>query len=576
MTSSSSTSRRACCRFHPAPKPATPKTPCCDACANTSLRKLGHKTYVGMLHRLDRDTSGSLAVALRRTRTPRAASCSSTIASSGTTWRWCRAFPIRRRARFDARISSGYHDGRRKLVDEDAPASMLATDYRVRERLRNAALLELRLHTGRQHQIRLHLEKLGHPLIGERVYSRRTLGKPQPSKRNMLHAWTLAFPHPLTGDRIAVEAPLPADFRSHDQAPRRFLLADGCSFASPTLAQTTLSLAGRPQANDGDPGDLSRHHRRRPRRGGLAARSNRRPVSSRPIRSRASPPPKQTEVRVAFDKDYPLHRRPLPRLPIPPASSSTRSARTSCGRDQDTFEVLLDTFCRSPQRLRLLDQRARARRPTRRLPTRAATSTPTGTRCGGSQARRDRGGLDARSSGSRSRRCASKAGDGHDVGHQLRAPHPPQERGQLLVAGVARVLDLSRIVGRRPRPGLPALKPGRNLRIKPFVLDRRGARRRRRGFRRRLHGGRRLQGRRHAVADARRHRQSGLRPGRSRRAAGQPDAVQPVLSRRSASSSSRTPASSTSATSRATSAQVAPVSVRPKKTCCSSSAAASA
>ena len=73
----------------------------------------------------------------------------------------------------EARISSGYRDGRRILVDADRSGLDSATDYRVRERLKNAALLELRLHTGRQHQIRLHLEKIGHPLIGERVYSQR-------------------------------------------------------------------------------------------------------------------------------------------------------------------------------------------------------------------------------------------------------------------------------------------------------------------------------------------------------------------------------------------------------------------
>jgi 23S rRNA pseudouridine1911/1915/1917 synthase len=114
----------------------------------------------------------------------------------------------------EARISSGYRDGRRKLVDDDDDGLESATDYRVKERLNGAALLELRLHTGRQHQIRLHLEKIGHPLIGERVYSagRESRQAPITAERNMLHAWTLEFPHPLTGARIAVEAPLPSDF----------------------------------------------------------------------------------------------------------------------------------------------------------------------------------------------------------------------------------------------------------------------------------------------------------------------------------------------------------------------------
>jgi 23S rRNA pseudouridine1911/1915/1917 synthase len=196
--------------------------------------KRGHKTYVGMLHRLDRDTSGSLAVALSKNAHAAGREMFREHLFERHYLALVQGIPDPPTGTIHARISSGYRDGRRKLVDEDAAGLDAATDYKVRERLRGAALLELRLHTGRQHQIRLHLEKLGHPLIGERVYSgpvERTTSKPHdlppspelrrasktsgppPAKRNMLHAWTLAFPHPLTGNRIAVEAPLPADFR---------------------------------------------------------------------------------------------------------------------------------------------------------------------------------------------------------------------------------------------------------------------------------------------------------------------------------------------------------------------------
>ena len=133
--------------------------------------KLGHKSYVGMLHRLDRDTSGSLAVALSK----------DAHAAGRENFKFHRferhylalvqGIPNPPAGTIEARISSGYRDGRRKLVDDEDEGLESATDYTVRERLNGAALLELRLHTGRQHQIRLHLEKIGHPLIGERVYS---------------------------------------------------------------------------------------------------------------------------------------------------------------------------------------------------------------------------------------------------------------------------------------------------------------------------------------------------------------------------------------------------------------------
>jgi 23S rRNA pseudouridine1911/1915/1917 synthase len=178
--------------------------------------KRGHKTYVGMLHRLDRDTSGSLAVALSKDAHAAGREMFKEHLFERHYLALVQGIPDPPHGTIKARISSGYRDGRRKLVDEDDPGLDAATDYKVRERLNGAALLELRLHTGRQHQIRLHLEKLGHPLLGERVYSGhqaiRPSGHQVAAKRNMLHAWTLAFPHPLTGKTIAVEAPIPPDF----------------------------------------------------------------------------------------------------------------------------------------------------------------------------------------------------------------------------------------------------------------------------------------------------------------------------------------------------------------------------
>ena len=178
--------------------------------------KRGRKTYVGMLHRLDRDTSGSLAVALSKDAHAAGRELFKEHRFDRHYLALVQGVPERDSGTIQARISSGYRDGRRKLVDEDATGLDAKTDYKVRERFANAALLELRLHTGRQHQIRLHLERLGHPLLGERVYAGQQANGPagrQDTKRNMLHAWTLAFPHPLTGKRISVEADPPEDFQ---------------------------------------------------------------------------------------------------------------------------------------------------------------------------------------------------------------------------------------------------------------------------------------------------------------------------------------------------------------------------
>ena len=182
--------------------------------------KRGHKTYVGMLHRLDRDTSGSLAVALSKDAHASGRQLFKEHRFERHYLALVQGVPNPSKGTIRARISSGYQDGRRKLVDAQSPGLDAATDYEVREPFKRAALLQLTLHTGRQHQIRLHLETLGHPLLGERVYTSQQPASAKATarqasvaaKRNMLHAWKLAFPHPITGARIAVEAPLPKDF----------------------------------------------------------------------------------------------------------------------------------------------------------------------------------------------------------------------------------------------------------------------------------------------------------------------------------------------------------------------------
>lgn len=205
-----------------------PSSPGLGSSEDTVLRRVreymafkrGHKTYVGMLHRLDRDTSGSLAVALSKDAHAAGRELFKHHKFERHYLALVQGIPDPPSGTIEARISTGYRSGRRKLVDEDDEGLEAATDYLVRERLNGAALLELRLHTGRQHQIRLHLEKLGHPLIGERVYASKPSSpqalKPSkaPAKRNMLHAWTLAFPHPILNSRISVDAPLPADFET--------------------------------------------------------------------------------------------------------------------------------------------------------------------------------------------------------------------------------------------------------------------------------------------------------------------------------------------------------------------------
>ncbi len=90
----------------------------------------------------------------------------------------------------------------------------------MRERLPGAALLEVQLETGRQHQIRVHLAHVGLPILGDPVYGRVPRGRPL-ARRPMLHAYRLAFAHPVTGARVAVESAPPEDFQKALAALRR-------------------------------------------------------------------------------------------------------------------------------------------------------------------------------------------------------------------------------------------------------------------------------------------------------------------------------------------------------------------
>ena len=81
------------------------------------------------------------------------------------------------------------------------------TEYRVRKRFDKFTFLEVRIGTGRTHQIRVHMASIGHPVAGDRVYGARSYATSAP--RLFLHAWRIGFTSPATGEKITVEAPLP-------------------------------------------------------------------------------------------------------------------------------------------------------------------------------------------------------------------------------------------------------------------------------------------------------------------------------------------------------------------------------
>jgi 23S rRNA pseudouridine1911/1915/1917 synthase len=174
-------------------------------------RRRGPGGYVGTLHRLDRDTSGALAMALTREAHEAGRDLFGRHAFERLYVALVDGVPAPDTGTIALPIAEAYVDGRRRIAEPGEPSMPAVTHYVVRHAYGEAAaLLELTLETGRQHQIRVHLAHLGHPVLGDRVYGTPLTAAAAP--RQMLHARSLAFPHPITGARIAVEAVLPDDF----------------------------------------------------------------------------------------------------------------------------------------------------------------------------------------------------------------------------------------------------------------------------------------------------------------------------------------------------------------------------
>ncbi len=171
----------------------------------------------GIVHRLDKDTSGLMVVA-------------ASLEAHTALVRALQAREIAREylalvfgrvisgGRVDAPIGRDGRERKRMAVRADGRASV--THYRVAERFADYTLLALRLESGRTHQIRVHMKHIGLPIVGDPVYGRR--GDPWRARlgRQALHARRLSFLHPVSGEACQWEAPLPVDFDAILQALR--------------------------------------------------------------------------------------------------------------------------------------------------------------------------------------------------------------------------------------------------------------------------------------------------------------------------------------------------------------------
>jgi 23S rRNA pseudouridine1911/1915/1917 synthase len=170
----------------------------------------GEEDRPGIVHRLDRDTSGLLVVARSDEAHERLQELIRARQVERSYLALVRGRPRSWRGTIDAPIGRDRDDPTRRSLDTDTPREAV-THFEVAELLGGHALLAVRLETGRTHQIRVHLAAIDLPVVGDPVY-----GVPEPAlDRQFLHASRLAFTHPFTGERVDVESPLPNDLAGY-------------------------------------------------------------------------------------------------------------------------------------------------------------------------------------------------------------------------------------------------------------------------------------------------------------------------------------------------------------------------
>jgi 23S rRNA pseudouridine1911/1915/1917 synthase len=174
------------------------------------LSGIGGVARPGIVHRLDKDTSGCLVVA-KNDETHLA------LSAQFAERKVEKIYQGLDRGEILAAIAR-HPSHRKRMAVDDEDGREARTTYQVLERLRASTLVQMILHTGRTHQIRVHFQHLGFPLVGDMTYGNRQNTRLEEltgfaAARQMLHSWRLGFRHPRTGRMVKFDAPLPQDFR---------------------------------------------------------------------------------------------------------------------------------------------------------------------------------------------------------------------------------------------------------------------------------------------------------------------------------------------------------------------------
>ncbi len=174
----------------------------------------GEPNRVGLVHRLDKETSGVMVIA----KTEEARTLISKQFADRKVDKTYFALVVgklkNKKGRIEAPIGRHTRDHTRRKISTAENAREAITEFEVREDFQNASLLEVKLLTGRTHQIRVHFNSIQHPVAGDSVYGFRGMNEKLKAPRLFLHSWKLGFTHPKTKKKVEFESKLPEDLET--------------------------------------------------------------------------------------------------------------------------------------------------------------------------------------------------------------------------------------------------------------------------------------------------------------------------------------------------------------------------
>lgn len=183
------------------------------------LTGVGGQLRPGIVHRLDKDTSGVIIAAKNQAAHTRLTSQFKQREVEKAYLALVRGHPHPPEGTIEAAIGRSERH-RKRMSTRTTRGRPATTHYAVSETLADAALVRLRIETGRTHQIRVHLAHIGHPILGDAVYGGRRVPDALKAGRQMLHACRLRIRHPITDQPLEFVAPLPADIEAMIRALR--------------------------------------------------------------------------------------------------------------------------------------------------------------------------------------------------------------------------------------------------------------------------------------------------------------------------------------------------------------------